>query len=205
MGNQSNEDRIPSQPLTSTENNAASNDNDFRPSVRALASKFEGAPNSQVDSNSGVLTEFPPGGQGLGNRHRSKSESDFRAMENKPKSVLSKKKKSQNRKSLKSVTFSDSIALIAATDGFLTGNTTHQSDNTHLGYVSDDEEKYYHFRVSHSDNECEDDDSSTSVDSPTEQMGNETCSLCNKKGVVEGLIYCSKCQVYMSRFRPEYC
>ena len=131
-------------------------------------------------------------------RHRSKSESDFLAPKpSKPKSVLAKKNKvNVGSKPRKSVTFSNNICLVEATDDW------HSFDNhdhvTEAGYQSDEEGCVERSRGSN-----EEEDSSTSADSPIEILGEGACTLCHKKGVQGGQSYCDKCNFYMSRFQPR--
>ncbi|XP_062571731.1 inactive ubiquitin carboxyl-terminal hydrolase 53-like isoform X2 [Saccostrea cucullata] len=183
----------------------SSEGNEARPSVRDLASRFDGVTvNNNHTANSHPISHppNPPPPQGLAIRHRSKSESDFRNMqEEHPKSVLSKKKKSRGSKPRKSVTFCDNIALISAADldefGFV-----RNPEEFHAGYVSDEEDRLGGFsRSAFSDNDLEEGDSS---DSPVEiYLGEDPCNLCSKRGVVPGHTLCAKCQLYMRQFQTQ--
>ena len=132
----------------------------------------------------------------LHQRHRSKSESDFLASSkpSKPKSVLAKKNKSNANKPRKSVTFSANVCLVAASDGWHPESGDHV---TEAGYQSDEEGCTERLR------NREEEDSSTSADSPIEMLGEGACTLCHKKGVQEGQNYCDKCSFYLSRFQPR--
>ncbi|XP_052068327.1 uncharacterized protein LOC127707697 isoform X3 [Mytilus californianus] len=170
-----------------------SDNEDVRPSVKALASRFD-----RSGRKSKTTTQLPPMNSNLDNRHRSKSESDFLRMDSKPKSVLSKRKKCKASRPRKSVTFSENIAMVSATD-YIT--------DTDLcsGYVSDSDEKYKYQRGAYSDNELDDDDSN-STESPADiHPGQSCCCLCNKHGCGQGSQFCAKCQLYMSRFQPSEC
>ena len=184
----------------------SSDGNEARPSVRDLASRFGSVTvNNGQSGNSPHPINMPPSAppqQGLHNRQRSKSESDFRNMqEDRPKSVLSKKKKNRECGPRKSVTFCDNIALISAADldefGFV-----RNSEELQAGYVSDEEDKFGGFsRSAFSDNDLEEGDSS---DSPTEiYLGEEPCNLCSKRGVTPGQTLCSQCQLYMRKFQTQ--
>lgn len=186
-----------STPDDSTEGNEA------RPSVRDLASRFGSVTvNNSQPMNSHPISIPPnaPPQQGLPNRQRSKSESDFRNIQaDRPKSVLSKKKKNRGNGPRKSVTFCDNIALISAADldefGFI-----RNSEELHAGYVSDEEDRGFS-RSAFSDNDLEEGDSS---DSPVEiYLGEEACSLCSKRGVIPGHSMCSQCQLYMRQFQSQ--
>ena len=133
---------------------------------------------------------------GMHQRQRSKSESEFLASKlSKPKSVLAKKNKSSANKPRKSVTFSANICLVAAMDDWQPLEDDHV---TQAGYQSDEEDRMERFRGTH-----EEEDSSTSADSPIEILGEGACTLCHKKGVQAGQSYCDKCTFYMSRFQPR--
>lgn len=163
-----------------------------RPSVRALASRFDRSKKNKGNQ------ELPPLNSTLDNRHRSKSESDFLRMDSKPKSVLAKRKKCKGNRPRKSVTFSDNIAMVSAMD-YVTDT------DVCSGYVSDEDEKCRYQRGAYSDNELEDDDSNT-TDSPADiHPGQGYCCLCNKHGCDQGSQFCAKCKQYMSRFQPSEC
>lgn len=181
----------------------SSEGNEARPSVRDLASRFGSVTvNNSQPMNSHPISRPPnaPPQQGLANRQRSKSESDFRNIQaDRPKSVLSKKKKHRGSGPRKSVTFCDNIALISAADldefGFV-----RNSEELHAGYVSDEEDRGFS-RSAFSDNDLEEGDSS---DSPVEiYLGEEACSLCSKRGVIPGQSMCSQCQLYMRQFQSQ--
>lgn len=181
----------------------SSEGNEARPSVRDLASRFGSVTvNNSQPVNSHPISRPPnaPPQQGLANRQRSKSESDFRNIQaDRPKSVLSKKKKHRGSGPRKSVTFCDNIALISAADldefGFV-----RNSEELHAGYVSDEEDRGFS-RSAFSDNDLEEGDSS---DSPVEiYLGEEACSLCSKRGVIPGQSMCSQCQLYMRQFQSQ--
>lgn len=181
----------------------SSEGNEARPSVRDLASRFGSVTvNNSQPMNSHPIIRPPnaPPQQGLANRQRSKSESDFRNIQaDRPKSVLSKKKKHRGSGPRKSVTFCDNIALISAADldefGFV-----RNSEELHAGYVSDEEDRGFS-RGAFSDNDLEEGDSS---DSPVEiYLGEEACSLCSKRGVIPGQSMCSQCQLYMRQFQSQ--
>lgn len=163
-----------------------------RPSVRALASRFDRSKKNKGNQ------ELPPMNSTLDNRHRSKSESDFLRMDSKPKSVLAKRKKCKGNRPRKSVTFSDNIAMVSAMD-YVTDT------DVCSGYVSDEDEKCRFQRSAYSDNELEDDDSNT-TDSPADiHPGQGCCCLCNKHGCEIGSQFCVKCKQYMSQFQPSEC
>nr|XP_011448987.2 filaggrin isoform X5 [Crassostrea gigas] len=181
----------------------SSEGNEARPSVRDLASRFGSVTvNNSQPMNSHPISRPPnaPPQQGLANRQRSKSESDFRNIQaDRPKSVLSKKKKHRGSGPRKSVTFCDNIALISAADldefGFV-----RNSEELHAGYVSDEEDRGFS-RSAFSDNDLEEGDSS---DSPVEiYLGEEACSLCSKRGVIPGQSMCSQCHLYMRQFQSQ--
>ncbi|KAK3091678.1 hypothetical protein FSP39_021802 [Pinctada imbricata] len=204
-----------SRPTTPQPSESSNQDEDYRPSVRDLASRFGGSKSKNVTEQSVVHSqdrsghtsippELPPQTGSLQIRQRSKSESDFRNMqENKPKSVLSKNKKHRGNKPRKSVTFCDNIALISAAD-LISGvpiSGVSVDPDMHAGYVSDEEDRYGFSRGAYSDNELEEGDSS---DSPVEIFaGEEACNLCGKKGVMQGQMYCPKCYQYMNRFQQR--
>lgn len=195
-GEQSGENRSATPQQMCSENNEGSSESEeFRPSVRDLASRFEGsnsnAPNQPED--------LPPSGN-LG-RQRSKSESDFRTLDVKPKSVLSRnKQKNKANRMKKSVTFNDNVALVDLMDIFAAPEGAPGYSDSNSGYVSDQEERYDRAARSYSDNELEDDDS---VDSPTELVpGEVACSLCGKHGARYGQ-YCEKCHFYLSQFQQR--
>ncbi|XP_071129305.1 serine-rich adhesin for platelets-like isoform X2 [Mytilus edulis] len=172
-----------------------SDNEDVRPSVKALASRFDRSGRGKAKANK----QLPPMNSNLDNRHRSKSESDFLRMDSKPKSVLSKRKKCKASRPRKSVTFSENIAMVSAADLYATDT------DMCSGYVSDSDEKYKYQRGAYSDNELEDDDSN-STESPADiHPGQSCCCLCNKHGCAEGSQFCAKCQLYMSRFQPSEC
>ena len=158
-------------------------------------------PNTSVNIHSKLVpsnsaTDFASSGEILHQRQRSKSESEFLAPKpSKPKSVLAKKNKHNVSKPRKSVTFSANVCLVAAVDSWHPSNDDHV---TEAGYQSDEEGTIYRPRDSH-----EEEDSSTSADSPIEHLGEGACTLCHKKGVQEGQSYCDKCTFYMSRFQPR--
>ncbi|XP_033750446.1 uncharacterized protein LOC117334749 isoform X2 [Pecten maximus] len=201
-GGQSGENRSATPQQMCTDNNEGSSESEeFRPSVRDLASRFEGSksnvpscphPRDQQDN-------FPPSGN-LG-RQRSKSESDFRTLDVKPKSVLSRnKQKNKANRMKKSVTFNDNVALVDLMDIFAPPEGAPGYNDNNSGYVSDQEERYDRATRSYSDNELEDDDS---VDSPTEiAPGEVACSLCGKHGAQYGQ-YCEKCHFYLSQFQQR--
>ncbi|KAL5017834.1 hypothetical protein ScPMuIL_003556 [Solemya velum] len=171
-------------PLSAGETDVGETNDAFRPSVRDLASRFESAvdiepPNENGDSRTTKLT-----------RKRSKSESSTR-----PKSVLARTKKSVHNKPRKSVTFADQISLESTCNKL--------EINCQSGYHSDKEDLgYENTPISYSDNDLDDDDTSTSADSPVEVSG-AACGLCHKKGIVRGMNFCTKCSYYMSQFKPS--
>ena len=225
----SSENLTVKRPLTPQVLCSETDETDSRPvSVRDLASRFESsgisdgntAPVSGVNRSQDVVcekqtqdtsvnshcklvtsnsaTEFSSAMGNMAQRHRSKSESDFLAPKpSKPKSVLSKKNKvNTSSKPRKSVTFSNNICLVEATDDWHSlANNDHV---TEAGYQSDEEGGVERSRRSN-----EEEDSSTSADSPTEILGEGACTLCHKKGVQGGQSYCDKCNFYMSRFQPR--
>ena len=173
--------------------------------VRALASRFETVnvgheprrPLKKSDSNASTGSH----------RVRSKSESSSK----KPKSVLKTKKgKSILSRPRKSVTFCDSIALIAMVENSKQGyesaseNSSPRVAMDDRAYYSDDEDLAGGRQVSYSDTELDDvDDSSNSDDSPPAVVGGEMlCNLCQKKGSLPGYQFCSKCYYYMNRVMP---
>lgn len=192
-------------------------------SVRDLASRFESSgisdgnkapvnrsqdlvcekqtPDTIVNSHcklgpSNSATDFSSAMDVMHQRHRSKSESDFLASKpSKPKSVLAKKNKGNSSKPRKSVTFSANICLVEAVDNWSLGD---DDNGTEAGYQSDEEGC-----MEKSRGMPEEEDSSTSADSPVEILGEGACTLCHKKGVQEGQSYCDKCNFYMSRFQPR--
>ncbi|XP_021350493.1 serine/arginine repetitive matrix protein 2-like isoform X2 [Mizuhopecten yessoensis] len=184
---------------------------EFRPSVsvRDLASRFEGSrSNGTSCSNSRDHqqdnAQLPPSGN-LG-RQRSKSESDFRTLDVKPKSVLSRnKQKNKVNRMKKSVTFNDNVALVDLMDMFAPPEGAPGYNDNNSGYVSDQEERYDTTVRSYSDNELDDDDDD-SVDSPTEiAPGEVSCSLCGKHGAQNGGQYCEKCHHYLGQFQQRRC
>ncbi|XP_060063464.1 uncharacterized protein LOC132543927 [Ylistrum balloti] len=209
-GEPSGENQITSHQSTTPQmctnsNEANSESEEFRPSVRDLASRFEGSsPNAPSCSNSKDQQDnahlLPSGNLG---RQRSKSESDFRTLDVKPKSVLSRsKQKNKANRMKKSVTFNDNVALVDLMDIFAPPEGTSGYMDSNSGYVSDQEERYDTTTRSYSDNELEDDDS---MDSPTEiAPGEVACSLCGKHGAQYGQ-YCEKCHCYLGQFQQGRC
>lgn len=191
----------PTTPQQSGSEGNAPEPDDFRPSVKDLANRFESSSSISSDITEETECSPQPSASSLGARHRSKSESDFRAMETKPKSVLSRQKKPKKHKPRKSVTFSDSVCLVASSDLF-GPPVTPVGDQMNSGYVSDEEDRYRVGGGSYSDNDCDDNDS---TDSPTEPVepGQIACSLCGKKGVPFGQQYCDKCYMYMCQFQHK--
>lgn len=170
-----------------------SDEESLRPSVKVLASKFEDVvgtkKNASVDNlaiSSSDTSESNDTSRPTF-RMRSKSESSTTL----PKPALSKHQFQQGSRPRKSVTFCDSIALIALTDDtypYEVHTTTHRSLDNEFDSSSS----------SSSSSSASDDglDSTMSTESPL-------CSLCQKRPVAKGQTYCEKCSFYMSRFQPN--
>lgn len=212
-GQQSNENAIstqrpmtPQQSCTNNDDEESSESDECRPcvSVRDLASRFEGSNSSnnpKCSTPRDQQSERQPPHPGNLGRMRSKSESDFRTMEVKPKSVLSRnKQKNKVSRMKKSVTFNDNIALVDLLDMFSPPDGATGYNDT--GYVSDEEDIFNMATRSYSDNEIDDYDS---ADSPTEiNPGEVPCSLCGKHGA-QYAQYCEKCHFYLRQFQPQLC
>lgn len=197
----------PSTPAHSSEN---LQDIDCKPSVKDIASRFEATTNTPKEGRTG-RRHGPRVAQPY--RQRSKSESSSG-----PKPVLKKKKKPKARGPRKSVTFSDSIALIAAAEELPPGpapppyeeaissrcqdRVGWDDTDTYYGYDSDDDiVKVVPAGYMPDEDSC-DKDSLASTESPVESA-EVLCSLCGKKGTEQGTPYCNNCCYYMSRFQPS--
>ncbi|GAB1597649.1 uncharacterized protein LOC115219645 [Argonauta hians] len=168
-----------SQDIISERLYASDDDEIVRPSVKDLASKFEyDVTNKTVEDNDNVPIR-------RSFRVRSKSESSTM----KPKPALSKHQFQQGSRPRKSVTFADSIATIAPNDDQLCMD---HSSSVNPG------EKIVNVKYN-----WDEDDSSCASEDITEVTEGPFCSLCQKKGVQQGQIYCRDCDFYMSRFKPQ--
>lgn len=205
---------VPQRPLTPQVLCSEGTEDGSEPqvSVRDLKSRFESNKAARNDTNSETNdSRFSRSNSQYGNssamgrvpfqRQRSKSESESQAQEpRKPKSVLSKKGKNEDRlnKPRKSVTFSTNVCLVEAADdwGIVSDHVIQ------AGYQSDEEGVGPNGSRQISEHRAEDTDSSTS-NSPVEILGEGACMLCHKQGVEAGQSYCSKCTYYMSKFAPS--
>ena len=191
--------------LLQTSNPGPESQPESTPSVRALASQFDAAPEKPA------LKPKPSGPGSL--RTRSKSESGSK----KPKSVL-KSKKNKGKAPRKSVTFAADLSNTAGGYESAAELTTFSSkpSSADRAYFSDDEEHVTDFTgprlaesslvsstypgaCSHSDNELDDvEDSSNSDDGPAPRE-EVACQLCRKREMAPGSAYCGKCSFYMSK------
>ncbi|XP_046364983.2 uncharacterized protein LOC124141125 isoform X2 [Haliotis rufescens] len=174
-------------------------------SVRALASRFETVNVEPQTRRHPVRKQNSDVGY-IGQRQRSKSESNSSVK--KPKSVL-KNKKAKNNWPRKSVTFCEDIARVANIENSHLGYESATEMSTprlrvdDRAYYSDDEDRYSH-KPGYSDSEVEDMDSSNSDESPPVGVpGDQLCHLCSKRCVVVGSQFCVNCQFYMSRMMPN--
>ncbi|XP_071105678.1 uncharacterized protein [Haliotis cracherodii] len=174
-------------------------------SVRALASRFETVNVEPQTRRHPVRKQNSDVGY-IGQRQRSKSESNSSVK--KPKSVL-KNKKAKNNWPRKSVTFCEDIARVANIENSHLGyESATETSSPRLrvddrAYYSDDEDRYSH-KPGYSDSEVEDMDSSNSDESPPVGVpGDQLCHLCSKRCVIVGSQFCVNCQFYMSRMMPN--